>query len=211
MNSAGYRRLASLALWITLVVEAAWILFERLAHHAAWNRLTQPVIFLALFAVLAILRGRLSWYPLVIRIFFAYEFGGAVADRLGWLGPPGSGVSWGDFAHFVAYTHMVNAFLPVGFAFPLAVLATIGEITFIVTLLLGIRTRLACLGTALLLFLFASAMTASGLAQGQFYYAVFMLAAGAWYMSAIDPTWLSLDRLIARRSTRPATARAVAE
>jgi putative oxidoreductase len=206
MNTPGYRRLASLALWITLVVEAAWILIERFAHHAGLDRLGQPVVFFALFAVLAILRGRLSWYPLVIRIFFAYEFGSAVADRLGWLGPPGSGVAWGNFAHFVAYTHTVNAFLPVSFAFPLAVLATLCECTFAVTLLFGICTRLACLGTALLLFLFASAMTVSGLSAGQFYYAVYLLSAGAWYLSAIDPAWLSVDRLLARRRPAPAAA-----
>jgi putative oxidoreductase len=211
MNSPGYRRLASIALWIALVVEAAWIAIERLAHQAGWDRLRQPVVFLALFAVLAILRGRIAWYPLVIRLFFAYEFGSAVADRLGWFGPPGSGVSWGDFAHFVAYTHQVNAFLPLSFAFPLAVLATIAESTFIVTLLLGIGTRLACLGTAVLLFFFAAAMTASGMAQGQFYYAVFMLAAGAWYMSAIDPTWLSVDRLWARRGNPAVAAPATSE
>ncbi len=203
MNTPGYRRLTSLALWIALLVEAAWLSMERFAHHSGRDQLAQPVIFLALFAALAILRGRVFWFPLLIRIFLAYEFGSAVADRLGWLGPPGSGVAWGDFAHFVAYTHRVNAFLPASFATPLAVLATIFESTFAITLLLGIRTRLACLGAAVLLCLFASAMTASGLARGQFYYAVFLLAAGAWYMSAIDPTWLSVDRLRARRRSRP--------
>jgi uncharacterized membrane protein YphA (DoxX/SURF4 family) len=211
MNSPAYRRLALLALSVALVVEAAWLLIEHFAHHAGLDRLGQPVVFFALFAVLAILRGRLFWYPLVIRIFFAYEFGSAVADRLGWLGPPGSGVSWGDFAHFVAYTHTVNAFLPASFAFPLAVLATIAEGTFTITLLLGIRTRLACLGAAVLLFLFASAMTASGLAPGQFYYAVFLLAAGAWYMSAIDPTWLSVDRFWARHGSQAVAAPATSE
>jgi putative oxidoreductase len=211
MNTPAYRRLASLALWIALVVEAAWLCLERVRHHASLDRLGQPVVFLALFAVLAAARGRLARYPFIIRIFFAYEFGAAVADRLGWLGPPGSGVSWGDFAHFVAYTHRVNAFLPASFAFPLAVLATIAESTFAVTLLLGLWTRLASLGTAILLCLFGSAMTASGLAQGQFYYAVFLLSAGAWYMSAIDPTWLSIDRLISRRRAKPAAAQIAAK
>ncbi|HEY1809534.1 MAG TPA: hypothetical protein VGG42_13285 [Acidobacteriaceae bacterium] len=199
MNTPGYRRLASLALWIALAVEAVWLLFERFGHHAAWKSLEQPTVFFALFALLALLGTRVFWYPLAIRVFFAYEFGAAVADRLGWLGPPGSGVGWGDFTHFVAYTHRVNAFLPVSFAFPLALIATVAESTFTVTLLLGIWTRLSCLGAAVLLCLFGSAMTASGLSHGQFYYAVFLLAAGAWTMSAIDPTWLSLDRLVARR------------
>ena len=199
MSNVSQGRLASLVLWITLVVEAGYLCVERVRHHAGWDRLEQPVIFLAIFAVLAVLRGRLFWYPTIIRAFLAFEFGSAVADRFGWLGPPGSGVAWGDFAHFVAYTNRLNAFLPAGLAFPLAVLATIAECTLTVTLLLGIRTRSACAGAAILLCLFGSAMTASGLVAGQFYYAVFVLAAGSWYMSTIDPTWLSVDQLIAHR------------
>lgn len=210
MNSPGYRRFASLALWIALLVEAVWLAMERFAHHAGGDRLAQPTVFLALFVILAAIGARAFWYPLVIRIFFAYEFGAAVADRLGLLGPPGSGVSWGDFAHFVAYTHRVNEFLPAGFAFPLAVIATLFESTFAITLLLGIRTRLSCLGAAILLFFFGSAMTASGMSQGQFSYAVFLLAAGALYLSAIDPTWVSFDRRNARLDAEavahPATA-----
>ena len=100
----------------------------------------------------------------------------------------------------------MNAFLPVSFAYPLAVLATICESVFTVTLFFGIRTREACAGAAILLCCFGSAMTASGLSHGQFYYAVFLLAAGAWYMSAIDPTWLSLDRFLRRRNSAPLPA-----
>lgn len=202
MNSPGYRRLANLALWIALVVQAIWLLLQRFAHHAGWHSLEQPAVFFALFLILALAGKRMSWYPLIIRIFLAYEFGAAVADRLGWLGPPGSGVGWGDFAHFVAYTHRVNAFLPMRFAFPLAVIATVAESTFTVTLLLGILTRLSCLGAAILICLFGAAMTVSGLSSGQFHYAVFVLAAGAWYLSSIDPTWLSIDRWWSRGGSR---------
>jgi uncharacterized membrane protein YphA (DoxX/SURF4 family) len=205
------KRVALIALWLTLAAEVGFFVWARLTLHATRSELTQPFIFFLLFLVLALLRGRLFWYPLVIRVFLAYEFGAAVADRFGWLGRPGSGVAWGDFAHFVDYTHQVNSFLPPSFAFPLAVLATICECTFTVTLLLGIRTREAAAGAAILLCLFGSAMTASGLSVGQFSYAVFVLAAGAWYMSAIDPTWLSLDRLLARRNAEPIASPATSE
>lgn len=202
MNTPGYRYFTTFALWFALIVEAVWIFRQRFAHHVPWVQLGQPLIFLALFAVLAVLRGRAFWYPLVIRIFFAYEFGSAVADRFGWLGPPGTGVAWGDFAHFVAYTHQVNSFLPVGFALPLALIATVLECTFAVTLLLGIGTRAAGVGAAILLCLFGSAMTASGMAQGQFYYAVFLLAAGALFLSSIDSTWLSIDQMRAPKNAK---------
>jgi putative oxidoreductase len=195
------KRVALIALWLTLAAEAGFFVWARLSLHATRSELTQPFIFFLLFLVLALLRERFFWYPLVIRVFLAYEFGSAVADRFGWLGPPGSGVAWGDFAHFVNYTHQVNAFLPLSFARPLAVLATICECTFTITLLLGIRTREAAAGAALLLCCFGLAMTASRLSVEMFSYAVFVLAAGAWYMSTIDATWLSIDQLLSRRKS----------
>jgi hypothetical protein len=44
-------------------------------------------------------------------------------------------------------------------------------------------------------------MTASRLSVEMFSYAVFVLAAGAWYMSTIDATWLSIDQLLSRRKS----------
>lgn len=141
---------------------------------------------------------------MVARVLLAVEFGLAVVDRLGWFGPYGTkGVSWGDFAHFVAYTHQVNAFLPVSFAFPLAVLATIFESLAAVALLLGIWLRYAGTGAALLLFFFGCAMTASGLNHSQFFYAVFVLATGSWVIAACDPSWLSIDYVLRHRNSPP--------
>lgn len=91
----------------------------------------------------------------------------------------------------MAYTHQVNSSLPASFALPLAVLATICEVTFGITLLLGICVQFFARGAAILLLLFASATTFSGLLESQFFYAVFALAAGAWAISTTGPAWLS--------------------
>ena len=131
-------------LWITLVVECGYIVLSRLVLHATWGHLTQPLVFLGLFGLFAASHGNVRWIAPLPRLVIAAEFLLSVADRFGLFGPPGKGVSWGDFAHFVAYTHRVNAFLPASFAPTLAVLATIGEITFGITLLLGFRIRLYC-------------------------------------------------------------------
>ena len=83
------------------------------------------------------------------RLLIGFAFFENVIDRLGFIGPPGApGVSWGDFPHFIAYTAQVNAFAPPAIIPALAVLATIAEGTFALTMLLGLRVRLAAAGSA---------------------------------------------------------------
>jgi len=194
----GMKQAALLALWITLSIELGYVILAFFVWHASLGHLVQPSIFVLLFGLLAIARGRVRWITTVLRLILSAEFGLSVADRFGWLGPPGHGAAWGDFAHFVTYTHQVNAFLPSSFAPALAVLATIFEAAFAFALLLGIRLRQTTPGAAVLLCLFGIAMTASGLVDSQFFYAVFVLASGAWLISATDASLLSVDRLIER-------------
>ena len=55
------------------------------------------------------------------------------------FGHPGAGnVSRGDWSHFVAYTAMVNSFLPSNWTDALAVAATAAEILLGIGLILGI-------------------------------------------------------------------------
>jgi hypothetical protein len=193
------KQAALVALWITLSIELGYVILAPLIWHASWGHVVQPSILVLLFGVLAVAGGRVRWVSTLLRLILSAEFGLSVADRFGWFGPPGHGAAWGDFAHFVSYTHQVNAFLPASFAPVLAVLATIFEATFAVALLLGIRLRQTSAGAALLLCVFGTAMVASGLVESQFFYAVFVLASGAWLISETDASWLSIDRLIERR------------
>jgi uncharacterized membrane protein YphA (DoxX/SURF4 family) len=195
------KQVALAALWLTLAIECVYVVFARLVLRAEWGHLMQPLIFIVLFGLLAATQGRIRWIAALLRVVIGIEFILSVADRFGLLGPPGNGASWGDFAHFVAYTHQVNAFLPASFAPLLAVLATICETTLGITLVLGLRIRYVARAAAVLLCLFGSAMTASGLIESQFFYAVFVLAAAAWAISATDAAWLSLDNLVQRRRT----------
>ncbi len=158
----------------------------------------QPLVFVLVFGSLAATHGGIRWIASLLRVVIGAEFAFSVADRFGLLGRPGHGVSWGDFAHFVAYTHQVNAFLPASVAPSLAVLATFFETVLGVTLVLGIRIPDVARGAAVLLCLFGSAMMLSGLVEAQFFYGVFVLAAGAWVISMTDATWLSLDDLLRR-------------
>lgn len=132
---------------------------------------------------MAAFRDRVRWITALLRAVIGLEFVLSVADRFGLLGPPGHGVSWGDFAHFVAYTRQVNSFLPASSAPLLAVLATIAESAVGLALVLGFRTSYTARAAAVLLGLFGSAMVASGLIAAQFFYGVFVLAAAAWVVS----------------------------
>lgn len=198
------KRIAFAALWVTLGVEVAYVVLAYLVLHAKWGHLVQPLLFIVLFASLAVARGRVQWITALLRMIIGVQFLLSVADRFGLLGPPGGGVSWGDFTHFVAYTHQVNAFLPASFAPTLAVLATVCETAFGSFLVLGIGLPYVTRASAILLCLFGSAMVVSGLVESQFFYAVFVLATGAWAMSTIDSSWLSLDRLVHRHRVQRA-------
>ena len=70
--------------------------------------------------------------------------------------------------------------MPASFAPFLAVAATVCEIVLSVTLVFGIATRIASIGAALLLLMYAVAMSISFGFPSQLYYAVLELGAAAW-------------------------------
>src|SRR6516162_7392269 len=123
--------------------------------------------------------------PLLLRLALAVTFLSAVADRFGMWGPPGtSGVSWGDWSQFVAYTAKVNSFLPAVLAPTLAVIATAAELVLGVALILGVFTRPAAWASTILLALFAGAMTLSFGIKAPLNYSVFVDLAAAFALGA---------------------------
>jgi hypothetical protein len=180
------RGTAFVVLGLALVAQIIWTAYDVLHAHPPFADIYYPVIFTPAAAVLALTRGRVRWWPIVPRLLIAAGFLENVADRLGLLGPPGAPwISWGDFHHFIAYTAQVNAFAPAALVPALAVLATIGEGTCGLAMLLGLRVSLAATASALLLFVFATAMVLSGLSQ--FQYSVYLMAVTAWTLATLDP------------------------
>lgn len=199
-GSADRKRYAFAALWLALLAQVLWMFGQSLMTHALGEKAVYDSAIVVAFAAFAATGGRVRWLTAALRILVGIAFLVSVGDRFGLLGPPdGPGVSWGDFAHFVAYTHTVNAFLPTGWAPMLAVLATLGEVALGFALLLGVCVPHAARGAAILLVLFGVAMTLSLGIGAQFEYAVGVLAAGAWTLSTVDAMAFGLDGLLARR------------
>lgn len=191
------KRAAFVAMWVLIAVQVIWTIYFCVRTRPAFSNIYYPVVFTPFAVALALTKGRVPWVATSVRLIIGIAFLENVIDRLGFIGPPGApGVSWGDFAHFVAYTAQVNAFAPAEMIPTLAVLATIAEGTFALTMLLGIRVRLAAIGSALLLFVFASAMVMSGLSEMQ--YGVYLMSATSWALATVNASALSVDASLPR-------------
>ncbi|MDR3695660.1 cupin domain-containing protein [Mucilaginibacter sp.] len=135
-----------------------------------------------------------------------------VADRLGFLGPNGKPhVGWGDWAHFLAYAHQVMSFLPTGMVPVLAILATIGEATFGLFLIMGLFTRVAAIGSGLLSFSFACAMAISFGIDSPLGYSVFTLSAASFLLAALPGYAWSLDAWLMGRTVNKRLASGAAK
>lgn len=197
------RGIALIALWTMVIVQVSWTTYFCVRTHPDFASIYYPVIFTPFAAALALTSGRVRWVATATRLLIGVAFLENVIDRLGLIGPPGApGVSWGDFQHFIAYTAQVNAFAPAAMIPALAVLATIAEGTLGVTMLAGVRVRLASVGSALLFFTFATAMVLSGLSEMQ--YAVYLMSMAAWVLATTDASALSVDALFVPRAVRVA-------
>ena len=178
------------ALAVAVAAQLVW--FALILREDDGPDLVRPTIFTAVMALLVLTRGRTPLVVALARIVIGGAFLNALWNR------------FDDFSGFVAYTGQVNAFLPTEVIPFLAIAATVLECVFAAAMLLGIATRWAAAGSAVLLFLFASAMVASGL--DQFEWAVYVLAAGAWVVAASGARLLTVDGLLAswvlRRRTR---------
>lgn len=195
------RNLAFGALAIAVVINGIWFAHECMVGQ---RPIVYSLAFVLLFTVLFFTRERWPWFAGLLRIAVGLNFGLAVLDRCGVFGPFGApGVSWGDWPHFVAYTRLVNAFLPLRLAPTLAIAATIYEIVLTVTLVLGISSRFFLKAAVLLLLMYGTAMTLSLGFTSQLEYAVIVLCAGSWVLATLDATFFSLDAR-SRRTLRAA-------
>ncbi len=120
---------------------------------------------------------------LYARIALGAAFLSAVGSRFGLYG---KNVGWGTFSNFLKYTAEVNSFMPASTIPFLGWTATIFETAFGIALILGLWTRLAALGSALLLALFGTAMAISFGIRSPLDYSVFSASAGALLLALFE-------------------------
>jgi putative oxidoreductase len=182
------RRWALRALGVAIVAQIAWIVVILMAGRGSLSYMARPLLFGGTMTLLFATRGAVPWIVFMARLVIGGAFLNALWHR------------FDDFSRFVAYTSQVNAFLPAGMIPFLAVVATVLECVLCTAILLGIATRWAAIGSAVLLFLFATAMVASGL--DQFEWAVYVLSTGAWVVATADTRFASIDGFVSRRARR---------
>lgn len=138
------------------------------------------------------------------RLALASAFLSSVADRFGLWGQPGEPrVSWGDFAHFLAYSRKVNAFMPELLQRPLAWTATALELACGLLLVAGLWVRVTSLASGTLLLLFAVAMTLSTGLKSALAYSVYTAAASAFLLASAKTPEFSLDAWLSRSTKAP--------
>ena len=127
----------------------------------------------------------------------------AVADRLGFWGPPGSFlVSWGNFHNFLGYTARLNPWCPTACLPLLGVVVTIAEAGLGILLMLGISSRVTALLTGMMTLAFAVAMTLVLGVHAPLIYSVFTFSAASFLLASQPPDKLSIDSFRELRSLR---------
>lgn len=121
-----------------------------------------------------------------LRWSLGLTFLSACADRFGLWGPPGSKYAvWGDWTHFIAYSATLNWYLPASLQSPIAWIATVAEIFFGFALILGRYLRHVAYGSAILLAIFALAMTFSAGIKSPLNSSVFVDVGAAWLLGCM--------------------------
>jgi putative oxidoreductase len=138
-----------------------------------------------------------------LRLALGAGFLSAVADRLGFWGPPGASlVSWGNFHNFLAYTARLNPWCPNAYLPLLGVVVTVAEAGLGILLILGIASRVAALLTGVLTLAFAAAMTLVLGIHAPLIYSVFPFSAASFVLASQAPDKLSIDHFRELKSPR---------
>lgn len=126
----------------------------------------------------------------------------AVADRLGYWGPPGTAsYPGGNFQNFLLYTAKLNPWCPPAYIPMLGELVNIAEAALGLLLVLGFLTHIAGLLTGFLALTFAGTMTLVLGVHPALTYEVFVFSAASFLLASVDPDKLSVDAFWAARAS----------
>ena len=177
-----YRMPALIALTAALSAQIVWTAWQLMTAGFTFAIWWRPVAFTTVFLLIAVTRGRVRFINAVGRVTIASAFLLAFWNR------------FDDFSRFIRYAGRVLSFVPPNAVPLLAVIATVCEVGLCLAVFFGFKTRWASVGSAILLFMFATSMVISRLSQ--FDWAVYVLAAGALMLATVDATLLSIDSIV---------------
>lgn len=117
---------------------------------------------------------------ILLRVAIAATMLSAVADRFGLWGAQSG---WGNWQNFEKYTAQITSFLPGILSKFSAYAATFFEIVFSIMLVFGFKTKLAAVGTAALLLIFAVSMAVTLGPKAPLDYSVWLGSAAAFLLA----------------------------
>ncbi|PIF46460.1 DoxX-like protein [Chryseobacterium sp. 52] len=137
---------------------------------------------------------------ILLRLALGAGFLLPVMDRLGVLGPPGSGPTWGDWKHFVDYTNILIPFVNRPIANFMGILVTVAEVVFGILLIVGFRIKEASVGAGILTLCLGMCMGIFVSISAPFNYPVFVFTGRALVLSGLNHYNWSIDNYIRKRS-----------
>lgn len=127
---------------------------------------------------------------LFLRLAISLGFLSAVADRFGIWNQEVS--VWGNWDNFLAYTELINPWIPASLIPTIGMLVTAAEIIFAIFLIIGYKTTLFAKLSGFLLLIFALSMTFSTGVKGAFDFSVYTASAAAFALSLMKKKYLEL-------------------
>ena len=133
----------------------------------------------------------IKFVKVFLRLAIASAFLSAVADRFG-LWKKDVAV-WGNWQSFVEYTGVITPWVPSSLTPPLAIIATAAEVLLALALIVGFRTKLAAIGSGILLLIFGLAMSFSIGVKAPLDYSVFTASAAAFALSTMKERYMEIS------------------
>jgi putative oxidoreductase len=135
---------------------------------------------------------------LLLRIALGIGFLTTVSDRLGLLPSGTRNIEWGNWNSFITYTGTLMPFLDRPVVNVMGGIATLFETTIGILLIIGFKTRQTAIGSCVLTFIFALAMTTFLGVKAPINFAVFSTCAGSLLLATIPVYEWSIDHFFTK-------------
>lgn len=134
---------------------------------------------------------------LLLRCALGITFLTPVLDRLGILGPAGTGnIEWGNWQNFIDYTSTLMPYFDRSITNILGGIATVSEFLVAIFLIIGFKTKYAALGSCLITLTFILFMATSVGIQKPINFGVFTATTASFLLSRITAYKWSIDHMI---------------